>query len=443
MEPRSFEAGASASAPTAPASPSLGYASDGNPLLGSPATVPGAFWFHKLGEELRAILTATGITPSDADLAQVAKGIQTGSLWTAAASGTADAITASFSPPIAVLTNGMSLSIRATLANATTTPTFTPNSGTIAAAAIVKGNNLPLAAGDIAGAGHWIELQYDATLGKWVLLNAATGITTASAPVISSKIQPLATPTVAVGALTVGLNPTTLDFRSSTLSAGGANTVSIVSALSLIVPSGATLGCLSSSATYTKDRLVLVALYNGGTPVLGIINIAGGVNLDETTLISSTTISSSATANNVCYTTAAVSNSPFRVVGYIDLPAQTTAGTWVTAPNTVQGVGGQALAVLGSLGYGQNWSDYTSSRVFGTTYYNTTGKPIKIRVSATGTGAGMYNLQITTNGYVLPYSGEYANSSGYVACESEIIPPGSSYSLAGGAANLTAWSELR
>ena len=32
------------------------------------------------------------------------------------------------------------------------------------------------AAGDIAGAGHWIELQYDSTLDKWVLLNPAKGI---------------------------------------------------------------------------------------------------------------------------------------------------------------------------------------------------------------------------------------------------------------------------
>ncbi|MEY2840442.1 MAG: hypothetical protein RJB60_2741, partial [Pseudomonadota bacterium] len=56
------------------------------------------------------------------------------------------------------------------------TPTFTPNNGTIAAKAIVKGNGLALAAGDIAGAGHWLELQYDLTLDRWVLQNPATGV---------------------------------------------------------------------------------------------------------------------------------------------------------------------------------------------------------------------------------------------------------------------------
>jgi hypothetical protein len=34
-----------------------------------------------------------------------------------------------------------------------------------------------LVAGDIAGAGHWIELQYDSTLDKWALQNPATGVT--------------------------------------------------------------------------------------------------------------------------------------------------------------------------------------------------------------------------------------------------------------------------
>lgn len=85
--------------------------------------------------------------------------------------GTADAITGSYTPGITALTNGMTLYVRAASANATTTPTFTPASGSIAAKAIVKGNGLELKAGDIAGEGHWLELMYDESLGKWVLLN--------------------------------------------------------------------------------------------------------------------------------------------------------------------------------------------------------------------------------------------------------------------------------
>lgn len=101
-------------------------------------------------------------------------GLQGSAANAAAAGGTSDAITATFTPGITALVNGMSLYVRAGSANATTTPTFTPASGVIAAKTIVKRNGLPLVAGDIAGGGHWIELQYDLTLDKWVLLNAST-----------------------------------------------------------------------------------------------------------------------------------------------------------------------------------------------------------------------------------------------------------------------------
>jgi hypothetical protein len=106
----------------------------------------------------------------------VVGGFQGAAFNTSAAGGTADALTGSFTPGIAALTNGMTLFVRAASANATTTPTFTPNSGTSAAKTIVKGAGAALAAGDIAGAGHWIALQYDLTLDKWVMLNPAFGV---------------------------------------------------------------------------------------------------------------------------------------------------------------------------------------------------------------------------------------------------------------------------
>lgn len=103
-------------------------------------------------------------------------GIQSGRQVTAAASGTGDALTATFVPAVASLINGMSLCVRSNGSNTVTTPTFTPNSGVIAAKVIVKGAGQPLAAGDIAGAGHWLELVYDQTLDKWILLNPALGL---------------------------------------------------------------------------------------------------------------------------------------------------------------------------------------------------------------------------------------------------------------------------
>ena len=90
----------------------------------------------------------------------------------ATAGGMADAITATYSPAPAALVAGLTLYLRAASANATTTPQFSPNG--LTGKVIVKNNNQALAVGDIAGAGHWLQLVYDATNGVWELMNPAT-----------------------------------------------------------------------------------------------------------------------------------------------------------------------------------------------------------------------------------------------------------------------------
>lgn len=168
--------------PADPAGSTPGYFALPNPGGGVPATVPGYEWYNNVQEELCAVIEAAGLTLSGADRTQllqalIKKGFQNSVYSAAAGAGTADAITAAFNPAIDGLVAGMTLYVRATAASATTTPTFTPASGVIAAKTIVKGNNLPLAVADVAGAGHWLMLQYDQTLDKWVLLNPATGVT--------------------------------------------------------------------------------------------------------------------------------------------------------------------------------------------------------------------------------------------------------------------------
>lgn len=105
-------------------------------------------------------------------LAQLGEVFQDGAYSTAVAGGTADALTAIFNPAITSLDN-QTVYIKAASANATTAPTLNPGSGIIP---IVKGNNLPLAINDIPGAGYWMEINLDATLGKAVLLNPAMGV---------------------------------------------------------------------------------------------------------------------------------------------------------------------------------------------------------------------------------------------------------------------------
>jgi len=65
MDNRNWKSGASGTPPTAPVSPSAGYPQPGDPAGPTPATKPGAFWYHKIGEELRAVQVDGGITPDD------------------------------------------------------------------------------------------------------------------------------------------------------------------------------------------------------------------------------------------------------------------------------------------------------------------------------------------------------------------------------------------
>lgn len=68
---RAYQSGAAVSAPSAPASPSIGYPTAGNPGSGTPATTPGPYWYHMIMEELMAIISAAGITPAQGNLTQL------------------------------------------------------------------------------------------------------------------------------------------------------------------------------------------------------------------------------------------------------------------------------------------------------------------------------------------------------------------------------------
>lgn len=87
------------------------------------------------------------------------------------AGGTADAITAVFAPKPTAWVDGAIYRVRALGANTVTTPTFTPNSGTVTAKTIVKANNVALVVGDIPGDHYEMLLQYAADLDKVKLLN--------------------------------------------------------------------------------------------------------------------------------------------------------------------------------------------------------------------------------------------------------------------------------
>lgn len=113
--------------------------------------------------------------------------------------GTADSLTATYSPAITTLVDGQFCYVRAGAANATTTPTFSPNG--LTARVIVKNGGSALAAGDIAGDGHELILRYDLTNTRWELLNPSAPNVVVGGPIA----------TVASSA-TIVLNSTTTNY---------------------------------------------------------------------------------------------------------------------------------------------------------------------------------------------------------------------------------------
>jgi len=403
-------------------------------------------------EEQRAVIVAAGITPSassttqlrDAILALIAAGAATDYKASVRVATTANIASLAGGAPSTL--DGITLVVNdrilvkdqstasqngiyyvATLGTGAN-GTWTRATDADAAGELTSGSIVPVEEGATNADSLW-TLTTDGiiTIGTTALTFARQLLTPTN-----PQIQPV-TASVASNALTVGLNPTSLDFRSATLTNGVPNTRTIASALSLTIPAGATLGTVSG----VLSRIILLALDNAGTVELAVVNLAGGNDLSETGLISTTTLTSGAVSVNQVFSATARTNVPYRVVGQI-ISTQATAGTWATAPSTVQGVGGQALASMASLGYGQTWQSVT--RTSGTTYYNTTGRTII--TSPVFNAPSNSNVAISVNGIQVAYLSE-GGVAGNNAQFSAVVPPGQSYVFTVSSASLTSCAELR
>jgi len=103
--------------------------------------------------------------------------------WTVAA-GTADAITVTYTPALTALIDGQLCFVRASAANATTTPTFAPNG--LTAHTITKYGGQPLVAGDIPAALAECVFRYDLANTRWELLNPTVGKNIANGTVLGN-----------------------------------------------------------------------------------------------------------------------------------------------------------------------------------------------------------------------------------------------------------------
>lgn len=168
MDNRIFQANAAVTPPSAPAAPSSGYPTNGDPLTSVPATQPGEFWFHQIGEELRAIVVAAGLAPSTTSTDQVLEAIQrlidaqSGNY--ALDTGVVNSYIVAMNPVVVVYTDGMTIRVKAVNANTGAT-SIDAGGGVVDLVNDVGG---ALVSGDIP-AGSIFSATYIAPAGKFYI----------------------------------------------------------------------------------------------------------------------------------------------------------------------------------------------------------------------------------------------------------------------------------
>lgn len=116
--------------------------------------------------------TGVGLGVARTDYAALGQ-LEDGLINWGVATGTSDAVAVSYSPAITALVDGQLCYFRATAANATTTPTFSPNGLTVETITKVGGG--ALVAGDIPAALAECVLRYNLANTRWELLNPGHG----------------------------------------------------------------------------------------------------------------------------------------------------------------------------------------------------------------------------------------------------------------------------
>lgn len=96
-----------------------------------------------------------------------------------------------------------------------------------------------------------------------------------------------------------------------------------------------------------------------------------------------------------------------------------------------------------AFGVGQTWQNVTGSRSLGTTYTNTTGRPISVSIDVVGSSSGVDGIRAVVGGVTVS---ELLNiAENHYSQLTFIVPIGQSYSAqqTQSTINLTKWTELR
>jgi hypothetical protein len=267
--------------------------------------------------------------------------IQKNTLKTAIATGSGNALLATIESGLTTLTDGMEFVIEAPGSNTLTIPTLNLTLGTTATGAktIVKGNNLPVIAGDIAS--NKCVFCYDLSLDKWVLLNPVFSVGVSSSDATAGQPKNLglafavggnaisATLVTGAGSIPTAADQIRVPMPSSNPASGTFNVRTISASIGLTISSGSTLGHASATASTIHWYLI----DNAGT-----LELAASTTYYGTSGIATTAAEGGAGAADsatTMYSTTARSNVPCLWIAETT-DTQTDAGIWLSAPSAVR-----------------------------------------------------------------------------------------------------------
>lgn len=202
-----------------------------------------------------------------------------------AGGGTADAITATYSPAVTSLVDGMELKFRATAANATTTPTFAPNG--LTAHTITKTGGTALGGGDIAANLAEYTLRYNLANTRWELLNPSLTLPGAGT-ITNTMLATMAANTIKANATAGVASPTDVSLSASQLLGRGSsgNLAAITLSTSMTLLNSTTLtpiiwshcaGFTVSSQTFTNNTTCSMTISTGqATDSANAVMYSGG-----------------------------------------------------------------------------------------------------------------------------------------------------------------------
>jgi hypothetical protein len=230
-------------------------------------------------------------------------------------------------------------------------------------------------------------------------------------------------------------DPVLIPFRSTTLATGTVSWAAITGALSIVVPSAATLGTTNN----VPFRIWIFATYNAGVPQLGVALCS----VQATTVIlhpcssweysrkTTIGIDGFSTSSGVLYATAAVSNDAVRLIGYAEYSAGlATAGSYASTPTTLQVMGPNIPRPGSSI---QTVTDSTTTpgtTTSGTYVALTSGQSVAITPTSTVnpvivTSVSTIGLSTAANGFVRTVRGGstvVGNETRFDSSGTDVVP---------------------